>query len=133
MKEHFFKIQWDFVGLGASLACAVHCLIVPFLVSLAPLAGFQVLNNVWIEYTVIMVGFVIAAIALWHGYRHHHGKPLALIIVIIGFLLIGTGHFFQVGWVEIVLASIGATVVAVAHLINWKHIRQSHQSFSVGK
>lgn len=129
MKNQFVGSHLDFVGFSASLLCALHCAALPFLLSLAPLAGLQFLNNAWIEYTIILVSFFIASYALVHGYRRHHQKPMALLIVLAGFILIGTGHLLQVEWQEIILTSCGAVVVSVAHLINWKQIKQSNVEF----
>jgi len=125
MKNQFIGLHLDFVGFSASLLCAVHCAALPFLLSLAPLAGLKFLNSAWIEYFIILASFSIASYALVHGYRRHHKQPLALIIVVIGFILIGAGHLLQAKWREITLTSCGGVTIAIAHLINWKHIRRS--------
>ncbi|NJN24895.1 MAG: MerC domain-containing protein [Cyclobacteriaceae bacterium] len=119
----------DLVGFSVSLLCAVHCAALPFLLSLAPLAGLHYLNNPWIEYAIILLSFCIASYALIHGYRRHHQKPLALVIVVVGFILIGTGHLIQSEWKEITLTSVGAVVVAMAHFINWEQVKKSHVEF----
>ena len=129
MKNQFVGLHLDFVGFSASLLCAVHCAALPFLLSLAPLAGLQFLENPWIEYTIILVSFFVASYALVHGYRRHHRKALALIIVTIGFFFIGAGHLLHMEWTEVVFTSCGGTLIATAHLINWRQIRQSKVGF----
>ena len=113
----------DFIGSSASLLCALHCAALPLLLSLAPLAGLGFLRNPWIEYSVILLSLSIASYALMHGYRRHH-QPRALVWVAVGFVLIGTGHLSSAEWKEITLTSGGATMVAIAHLINWRQIKQ---------
>lgn len=129
MKNQFIGLHLDFVGFSASLLCALHCVALPFLLSLAPLTSLQFLNNPWVEYTIILVSFFIASYALVHGYRKHHQKPIALVIVLAGFILIGTGHLLQVEWHETILTSCGAAVVAIAHFVNWTQIKQSNVEF----
>ncbi len=124
MKDRFVGLHLDFVGFSASMLCAVHCAALPFLLSLAPLAGLQFLNDPWIEYVIILTSFFIASYALLHGYRRHHKKPLALIIVTVGFLLILIGHLLDDEWIEIILTSCGGATIAIAHLINWKYMKQ---------
>ncbi|MEM8969580.1 MAG: MerC domain-containing protein, partial [Bacteroidota bacterium] len=103
-----------------------HCAALPFLLTLAPLAGLQFLRNPWVEYALILISFGIACYALIPGYRRHHRKPLALILVLFGFLLIGAARFLEP---EAVLTSSGAVLVAIAHLINWKQVGQAQAAF----
>ena len=125
MKNQFVGLHLDFIGFSASLLCALHCAALPFLLSLAPLAGLQFLDNPWIEYVIILLSLFIASSALIHGYRRHHHDLLALTIAVIGFILIGAGQLLEPEWKEVLLTSTGGTMIAIAHLINWKHIKQS--------
>lgn len=125
MKVLLSKINPDIAGFITSLLCAIHCAILPFLLTLAPLAGLSFLHDPWFEYGIIAVSFVIASYALVHGYRCHHGNISPLVVVVAGFLLIGAGHWVSAAWGEALFSTAGALMVALAHLINWRHIRQS--------
>ena len=57
--------------------------------------------------------------ALVPGYRRYHQNPLVLVIVIVGFLLIGAAHLLPLAY-EAVFTAGGATIVALGHLVNWK-------------
>lgn len=129
MKNQFIGLHLDFIGFGTSMLCAVHCTILPFLLSIAPLAGLQFLNNHWIEYSIILLSFIIASFALVHGYRQHHHRSTPLMIVLLGFLLIGAGQLLNAEWTEILLTSLGGITIAIAHLINWNYIKQSRVEF----
>ncbi|UXX78809.1 MerC domain-containing protein [Reichenbachiella carrageenanivorans] len=129
MKNQFIGLHLDFVGFSASLLCSLHCATLPSLLSLTSLASLQFLNTFWIEYSIILVSFSIASYALVHGYRKHHQKPTALVIVLSGFILIISGHLFQAEWHETVLTPCGAAVVAIAHFVNWIQIKQSSVEF----
>ena len=125
MKNQFVGLHADFVGFSASLLCAVHCLALPFLLSLTPLAGAHFLHNHWFEYAIILLSFVVASYSLVHGYRKHHQNLLPLIIVTAGFLLIGAGHFLPIKWSEALLTAAGGVTIALAHLLNWKYIKRA--------
>ncbi|MEM9674330.1 MAG: MerC domain-containing protein [Cyclobacteriaceae bacterium] len=123
MKNKFVGLHSDFMGFSASLLCAIHCAALPFLLTLAPLAGLQFLGNPWVEYTFILLSFGIACYALIPGYRRHR-QPLALILVLVGFILIGAAHSVVPEAYEAVFTPVGATIIAIAHLINWRQLKQ---------
>ncbi len=129
MKNRFIGLHLDFVGFSASVACALHCAALPFLLTLAPLAGLEILDNHWVEYAFIVVSLAIAISSLSHGYRKHHHRPLSLILVGTGFLFIGAGQLVHSEAWEIPMMAVGGSIVAVAHLINWRHIQQSEVKF----
>lgn len=123
MKNRFIGMHSDFVGFSASLLCALHCAALPFLLTLAPLAGLQFLANPWVEYAFILLSAGIACYALIPGYWQHR-KPLALVLVVIGFLFIGFAHSLAPEDYEAIFTPVGATIIALAHLINWKQVRK---------
>jgi hypothetical protein len=123
MKNQFVGLHSDFIGFSASLLCALHCAALPFLLTMAPLAGIQFLGNPWVEKSMILLSFGIACYALVPGYRLHR-KPLALILVALGLSCIGFAHTVAPEDFEAVFTPIGGGLIAVAHLINWKQTRQ---------
>lgn len=123
IKNQFVGLHLDFVGFSASMLCAIHCAALPFLLTLAPLAGLQFLENPWIEYSFILLSLVIASNALVHGYRRHHQRSLALMVAFVGFGLIVLGRVLAFEWTEILFTSLGGVAIAVAHLINWRFIQ----------
>jgi len=119
MKNQFVGFHVDFIGFSVSLLCAIHCAILPFLLSLIPLAGLQFLNNPWIEYIIILLSFCIASVALLNGYLKHHRKLLPLILLTIGFILISTGYFSEIAWAEIIFTASGGIAIAIGHFRNY--------------
>lgn len=128
MKNQFVGLNLDFAGFTASLLCAIHCAALPFLLSMAPLAGLQFLDNPWIEYAIILLSFFIASSALIHGYSQHHHKSLALSVAIAGFVFIALGHTIVSEQMEGYFTASGGVLIAVAHVINWKQINSSTKS-----
>ena len=79
-----FKINWDALGITASLACAIHCAILPLFLASLPLFGVNIIENQAFEIGMIGLAFVVGIYALWHGYRWHHHKILPILLFSIG-------------------------------------------------
>ncbi|UII25187.1 MerC domain-containing protein [Fulvivirga maritima] len=122
MKNSFVGVHWDFLGFSASFLCVIHCLALPIILSLSPWVGWQVMHDPGIELTILVVSLVIAAFALFHGYRNHHGNFKPIIIAFAGFLFILVGHAFFHDH-EVFITAPGAILVAIAHVLNWYYER----------
>jgi uncharacterized membrane protein YfcA len=117
-------VHWDAIGFTASTLCAIHCAATPLLLTALPLIGLKFLAHPAIEAAMIVLSLMIGATSLRHGYRKHHRKLTALLILIVGFAMIFTGHFvLPEPYGELAIPS-GAGTVAIAHLVNWRLCRQ---------
>ncbi len=83
-----FKINLDGLGIAASLACAIHCAVLPLFFSSLPLLGFNLLDSPAFELTMIGLAAIIGSVALWHGYTRHHRSIWPLTIFLGGILLL---------------------------------------------
>src|SRR6185295_6719964 len=94
------KINWDALGIGASLACAIHCALLPLFLTSLPLFGINILNNISFEIIMIGLAFWIGAYSLYHGYKKHHHSSLPLILFSSGFVFLVLKQFFiqYEGW-----------------------------------
>lgn len=118
------KILWlDQTGIAASLACAIHCAALPLVTTLLPLVGLTFLANPLVEILMLGLSLCIGLIALLTAYRLHQQK-LPISILLMGFLLIGLGHF--IAHSEAFLIPIGGLFIAAAHLFNIK----AHKNFN---
>ena len=68
------KINWDAWGIGASVACAIHCAILPLFLASLPVFGANIIHNMAFEIGMILLSLVIGCIALYHGYKKHHHR-----------------------------------------------------------
>jgi MerC mercury resistance protein len=108
----------DRAGMSASLACAVHCAVLPLLLAALPAIGLARLDSAWVDWTMVVFAAVIALRAHRGGFTvHRHCLPVAvavaglLIIVTTICLLKGSAshHYIQAS---------GAVVVASSHFLN---------------
>lgn len=116
--SHFLGFHPDFAGFIASMLCAIHCSILPVLLSFGFLSGWQWMRGEAVEWVLISFSLVIACWSLLKGYRHHH-KNSALILVVIGFGLFAIGLQME-GMVERTMTSIGGLTIAISHIVNWR-------------
>ena len=116
------KINWDAIGITTSLACAIHCAILPLLLTSLPLFGTNIIGNRSFEYLMIFLAFLIGCYALIHGYRKHHQNLSPVVIFLAGILLLfakQTWHHFQI-WLLIPAI---ITIVS-AHYLNYRLCRK---------
>jgi hypothetical protein len=110
------KINWDAMGITTSLACAIHCALLPLFLSSLPIFGIEIIDNRFFELGMIFLAFGIGAYSLYHGWRKHHHQWMPFLIFSAGILclfakqiwhqwqlwflvpavfLIITGHYFN--------------------------------------
>jgi len=73
------KINYDALGIAASVACAIHCAVLPLLMSSLPILGINIINNVFFEYGMILLAAAIGIYSLMHGFRKHHHKSIPIV------------------------------------------------------
>ena len=115
------RINWDFFGIITSIACAVHCAILPLLISSLPVLGINIINNPLFEWLMIGVAFFIGSIAVLHGYRRHHKSLVPFYLFSTGFLLLVIKQFFHNQ--EIVLLTPAIFFILYAHFLNYRYCR----------
>lgn len=110
----------DLIAITSSILCAIHCAIVPILLSFSALASFHFLGNPWIEWSFILFGFVLAIGSLLSSYKKVHQIFWPLLYATIGFLFIAISRLDFSEWWEAGNTVFGACVVAYAHFKNWR-------------
>ena len=125
MKVNLSK-KLDHIGFTASTLCAIHCALMPFVITLLPLLGLEFLSSIWVEIGIIALSIIIGISSLIPSYIKHHRKLLPLLLLIVGFILIFGAHFFGFHELEPILVPVGGLTIAGAHLLNWKLNRPFH-------
>ncbi len=121
MKSFIKSARLDQLGMTASVACAIHCAALPFLMSTLPLWGLNFLAHSLVETSMICLSLFIGIWSLSTSYPKHR-KVAPILVLITGFGLIASGHYL-VESLEAVLIPLGGFTIAGAHLINWKFSR----------
>jgi hypothetical protein len=122
------KINWDALGIGTSLACAIHCAVLPLFYTSLPLLGINVIHNTAFEVSMILLALIIGTYSLIHGYRKHHHSLMPLLLFLAGFSLLVLKQFFI--HVETWLLIPAVILIIYAHLLNYRSCRVHNHAHS---
>lgn len=118
------KLNADRLGIITSIACAIHCTVLPALVSTLPLLGFDILENKTIEWGMISLAFLFGTLSLYHGYAHHHNKLLPLVLFLFGFTCLILNQAIAERFVLIFIPASSIFIIS-AHVLNIYYCRVS--------
>ncbi|MFN5478886.1 MAG: MerC domain-containing protein [Chitinophagaceae bacterium] len=119
-----FKINYDALGIAASIACAIHCAVLPLLLTSLPILGVNIINNIGFEIFMIVLAMGVGLYSLNHGFKRHHHQKLPMVIFIGGmiFLLLKQVlHAYQL-WLLIP----GVSMIIAAHYLNYRQCQKAN-------
>jgi MerC mercury resistance protein len=122
------KINWDAFGIATSLACAIHCALLPLFLSSLPIFGYNIIENNWFEYLMIALAFAVGTYSLYHGRKKHHHSWTPMIIFTAGIILL----LSKVIWhhLELWLLIPAVALIITAHYLNYKMCRVHNHAHS---
>lgn len=118
------KINFDALGIAASVACAIHCAVLPLLMTSLPVLGINIINNSWFEVLMIALALFIGIYSLTHGFKKHHQQLLPVFIFIAGMGFLVLKQIFHVYQLWLLIPAVG--LIITAHLINYQHCRKNN-------
>lgn len=116
-----FKINWDTFGIATSVACAIHCAVLPLVLSSLPLFGINIIENQGFELLMIGLAFVVGVYSLYHGRKKHHHSYTPLLIFALGIVLMVVKSISQSHTLWLLIPAV--TAVITAHFLNYKLCR----------
>ena len=121
------QVLSDKTAISLSALCAVHCLLLPLLVVLVPSTASLWFNNEAFHEWLLVAVLVCSSFAFCRGYLRHNKWSIILWGVCgIAFMLLAVllGHDILGEYGEKSLTLIGATIVAIGHVKNYKTCQQ---------
>lgn len=115
-----FRINWEAIGISASLICAIHCALMPLLLTSLPLFGVNLIENLWIEFSLLGIAFIVGLFSLWHGYRRHHHRVITLILFSFGIVLFLTHQLIHIAYSGLIFILPGVIAILLAHYLNFR-------------
>ncbi|HWK36980.1 MerC domain-containing protein [Sphingomonas sp.] len=114
-------VDWvERAALGASMACLVHCLVLPVLFALLPVLSAVIPVPEAFHAWMVVVAVPLSGAALVTGRaRHRLWWPLATGAAGLGFLAAGA-FLFGATWADVPVTLAGGALLGVAHLGNWR-------------
>jgi len=112
------KVNWDIMGIATSVACAIHCALLPLLLTSLPLFGVNIIHNIVFEWGMIALAFVVGGYSLFHGYIKHHHSLQPVLIFSAGFVLLMLKQVFH--QYEFWLLAPAVAAIIYAHYFNYR-------------
>jgi uncharacterized membrane protein YoaK (UPF0700 family) len=116
-----FKINWDAFGIAASVACAIHCALLPLILSSLPLFGINIIENQGFEFLMIALAFVVGVYSLYHGRKKHHHSYYPMVLFAAGISLLFIKSMLHSHSLMLLLPAV--SLVVIAHYLNYKLCR----------
>jgi hypothetical protein len=116
-----FKLNWDALGISASLACAIHCALLPMFLTSLPLFGINIIHNYWFEASMILLAMAIGGYSLYHGFKKHHHSSLPMLLFFSGLSFLFLKMFLP--QYELWLLITAVILIVSAHINNYRFCR----------
>lgn len=122
--------HFDRIAITLSAVCIVHCLAVPLVVAVLPIAAVSFGESehfhglmMWLVVPTSLVGFTL-------GYRLHRRAGLVALGAA-GVVILGTaalwGHTAWTEAVEVTVSVAGSLLLGLAHWWNFQEVRRCHR------
>lgn len=118
-----YKINWDAFGIATSVACAIHCILLPLILTSLPLFGVNIIHNAAFEWGMILLAFGVGVFALVHGYKTHHRNALPVYLFSAGFFFLIAKQFFLQYEALFLLPAV--LLIIRAHYLNYRLCRKT--------
>lgn len=118
----------DKAGMIASITCAIHCMIMPLVITLLPIFGLSLFATEEFEWILLMISAMLGITSLCFGFRKHKSyKAFSFLGIGLTFLVIGrlahehVSHFRTLAFdIYLLFLVAGAILVALSHWLNNK-------------
>ncbi len=115
------RINWDALGITTSVACAIHCAVLPLFVTTLPLFGINIVHNIAFEAGMVVLSFSIGTWSFYHGYKKHHHNKFPFLLFVAGILLLVLKLFFIHYETWLLIPAVG--FIVTAHFLNYRYCR----------
>jgi len=121
-----FKFNWDAFGIATSVACAIHCAVLPLILSSLPLFGINIIENQGFELLMIGLAFVVGVYSLYHGRKKHHHSYTPLLVFALGIVLMVIKSISQSHALWLLIPAVAAVITA--HFLNYTMCREHNHA-----
>jgi hypothetical protein len=119
-----FRINYDALGIAASVACAIHCAVLPLVLTSLPVFGTNIIDHRGFEFMMILLAMGIGYYSLWHGYKRHHHSPIPALIFSAGIILLFLKQVYHEQQLMFLIPAVMAIIAS--HLLNYKLCRKAN-------
>ncbi len=109
--------QIDNIGIWVTSLCALHCILLPFVLPFAPMLADSLFSESWFERLVLLTSLSIGLWALVTGFNRYHKKVYPFYLLAFGGITYWYKDAMGEAWEPYILST-GAVFIVAAHLIN---------------
>jgi hypothetical protein len=118
------SINWDALGMSASLICAIHCAVLPVFLTSLPIFGFELIHNEVFENIMIVLAGIIGFYSLFHGWKKHHHRKAPLLTFTAGLILLLLKEQAHNQFLLYLIPAV--TLILTAHFLNYRFCRNAN-------
>jgi len=109
----------DKLGIWASSLCALHCLLLPILITFITFVGATFFAQSWFERGILSLSMIIGFWAILSGFYRYHRQLYPLYSLVLGGLIYWNKDMFGAAY-EPITITVGAILIVGAHIVNLK-------------
>ena len=121
-----FKSNLDNWGIVTSIVCAIHCAVIPLVITVIPFLNIHIIQTALFEWSMILVAGIIGMFAMRHGYNHHHNRLLPGLLFFSGLICLVTKQF--IASMEFGFLALAVLQIILAHIINFHFCKRSKKA-----
>jgi hypothetical protein len=121
-----YRINWDWLGISASVICAIHCALLPLLLTSLPLFGINIIHHLGFELGMIVLALVIGSYSMYHGYKKHHHRLTPWLIFLSGGSFLILKQLFPDYQLFLLVPAV--ILIVYAHLLNVRSCRSHNHA-----
>jgi MerC mercury resistance protein len=106
------------VGAWLSIVCAVHCALMPLVITVLPIIGLEFLASHALEVIILAGGLGFGAYGVARAYFKYHRDLLPVGLLLAGSSLVVSGLFLVPEHLEHFFIPAGAILVGIAQVVN---------------
>jgi len=114
-------INADLLGISASVACAIHCVVLPLFLTGLSVFGVNIIHNFWFETGMIALAFGVGVFSLRHGFFRHHRSPVPFLLFSAGMVFLFAKQYWHI--YELILLPFAVILIISAHIFNFRFTR----------
>lgn len=118
-EEKTTNVVFDRIGIWVSSLCALHCLLLPLLLPIAPLVASSIFAEVWFERMILTFSILVGFAALFIGFHKYHRQLYPLYSLALGGLIYWNKDIFGHEYEPFTIA-VGAFLIIAAHFTNMR-------------
>lgn len=115
------RVNFDTLGITTTIICAIHCAVLPLMLTSLPLFGKNVIDNQFFEYFMILLAAGIGLYSLTHGFKKHHHAKGPILVFSFGILMLIMKQVFHDH--QLIFLIPGVISIIAAHLMNIRFCR----------